>query len=81
MLATKTTCKDRWRQVLNEAARIGEKHLLTLQEGVSEPQFREMTQEGIRLVVPSGLHAKYPESVQPKIVSLEQFVAEVQQIE
>ena len=33
MLATKTTCKDRWRQILNEADRIKRKHLLTLQEG------------------------------------------------
>lgn len=38
MLATKTTLKDRWRQILNEADRIGRKHLLTLQEGVSIAQ-------------------------------------------
>ena len=54
MLAVKTTCKDRWRQVLNEAARIPAKHLLTLQEGVSENQFREMTESGVRLVVPNS---------------------------
>lgn len=36
MLAVKTTCRDRWRQILNEADRIPGKHLLTLQEGVSE---------------------------------------------
>ena len=35
MLAAKTTCKDRWRQVISEADRIDRKHLLTLQEGVS----------------------------------------------
>ncbi|WP_275039601.1 type II restriction endonuclease, partial [Vibrio vulnificus] len=35
MLAVKTTCKDRWRQVLNEANRIDNIHLFTLQEGVS----------------------------------------------
>lgn len=80
MLATKTTCKDRWRQVLTEAARIDEKHLLTLQEGVSEPQFREMTQEGIKLVVPSGLHDKYPAAVQPQLVSFEMFIGEVRGI-
>ena len=32
MLGVKTTCKDRWRQILNEANRISEKHLLTIQE-------------------------------------------------
>ena len=48
MLAAKTTCKDRWRQILNEADRIQTKHLLTLQEGVSENQFQEMTEAGVR---------------------------------
>ncbi len=50
MLAVKTTCKDRWRQILNEAQRIKPKHLLTLQEGVSHRQFDEM-QESKNLVL------------------------------
>lgn len=77
MLAAKTTCKDRWRQVLNEADRIPTKHLLTLQEGVSEGQFQEMTEAGVRLVVPSALQGKYPQSVQAHLTSLETFIAEV----
>ncbi len=76
MLAAKTTCKDRWRQILNEAARIGEKHLLTVQEGVSAPQFKEMTEEGVKLVVPKSLHEKYPDEVRPELLTLDQFVAE-----
>ena len=36
MLASKTTCKDRWRQILNEADRIKIKHLFTLQQGISK---------------------------------------------
>lgn len=32
MLAVKTTCKDRWRQILNEADKIHQVHLFTLQE-------------------------------------------------
>ena len=74
MLAAKTTCKDRWRQILNEAKRIGEKHLLTLQEGVSIPQFREMREEGVRLVVPATLHAKYPDAVREELWTFEQFM-------
>ncbi|WP_419627422.1 type II restriction endonuclease, partial [Thiolapillus sp.] len=31
MLGAKSTCKDRWRQVLSEAERIPDKHLLTLE--------------------------------------------------
>src|SRR5262249_19070271 len=31
MLGVKSSCKDRWRQVLSEADRITDKHLLTLE--------------------------------------------------
>ncbi len=56
MLAVKTTCKDRWRQILNEADKIHQVHLFTLREGVSLAQYREMRESGVRLVVPSSLH-------------------------
>lgn len=77
MLGVKTTCKDRWRQVLNVADRIPQKHLLTLQEGVSENQFREMTEAGVQLVVPRRLHEKYPLSVKPHLLTFESFLADV----
>ena len=77
MLAAKTTCKDRWRQIINEADRIPVKHLLTLQEGVSEGQFREMTEANVRLVVPAGLHRAYPESVKPHLITFENFIGDV----
>ncbi|MBN9009261.1 MAG: type II restriction endonuclease, partial [Rhizobiales bacterium] len=77
MLAAKTTCKDRWRQVLNEAGRIRTKHLLTLQEGVSEGQFREMREAGVQLVVPAGLHRSYPKEVRPHLQTFESFIGDV----
>lgn len=77
MLAAKTTCKDRWRQIINEADRIHIKHLLTLQEGVSEGQFREMTEAGVQLVVPNGLHRAYPDGVRPHLITFESFIADV----
>ena len=77
MLAVKTTCKDRWRQILNEAKRIKFKHLLTLQEGVSQAQFREMTQAGVKLVIPSPLVHAYPKPVQPHLQTLESFIGDV----
>jgi hypothetical protein len=77
MLAVKTTCKDRWRQILNEADRIREKHLLTLQEGVSENQFREMADARVKLVVPNGLHDAYPAAVRPKLLTLGAFLDEL----
>jgi len=77
MLAAKTTCKDRWRQVINEADRIPVKHLLTLQEGVSEGQFQEMREAGVHLVVPMGLHVSYPDAVRPHLISFESFIGDV----
>lgn len=77
MLAVKTTCKDRWRQVLNEANKISDIHLFTLQEGVSLSQFREMQEEGVTLVVPSPLHKKYPEPIRGELMTLGAFIAEL----
>lgn len=77
MLAAKTTCKDRWRQILNEAERIETKHLLTLQEGISENQFKEITEARVQLVVPVPLMSFYPKSVQPHLQSLESFIADI----
>ena len=74
MLATKTTCRDRWRQVLNEADRIPTKHLLTLQEGVTERQFEEMTKGGIKLVVPAPLHKHFLAPIRPHLLNVGQFL-------
>lgn len=77
MLAVKTTCKDRWRQVINEADRIRLKHLLTLQQGVSDAQFREMYNAGVQLVVPVENLAFFPASVQPHVQTLESFIGDI----
>jgi len=77
MLGVKTTLKDRWRQVLNEADRIDGKHLLTLQQGVSQGQFREMSAAGLTLVVPSGARSGYPADIRDEILDLSGFIREV----
>lgn len=77
MLAVKTTLRDRWRQVLEEANRIGTKHLLTLQEGVSENQFREIEQARVQLVVPRSLQEKYRAPLRSSLMTLESFLGEV----
>ena len=80
MLAAKTTCKDRWRQVIREADRIPVKHLLTLQEGVSLNQYQEMEEAGIKLVVPKQLHKKYPNDIRTKLISLDHFISDTKSI-
>lgn len=74
MLGVKTTCKDRWRQVVEEAHRLPLKFLLTLQEGISVPQFIQIRKAGISLVLPKRLHTSFHQSVRDELVSLDQFI-------
>lgn len=76
MLAVKTTCRDRWRQIVSEADRISTKHLLTLQEGVSENQFHEMAKSGVQLVVPRKLIKSFPKTIRSRIQTFESFIDE-----
>ena len=78
MLGSKTTCKDRWRQVLNEADRIPDKHLFTLQEGISDEQIREMAAERLTLVVPKHSKNTFGAFGREKILTLEEFINNVQ---
>lgn len=80
MLAVKTTVKDRWRQILNEANRITESHLFTLQQGVSLNQFEEMKQERVKLVVPQPLHDSFPKEIRGELLSLESFIRETREL-
>jgi len=82
-LAAKTTCKDRWRQVLNEADRLkGEtKYLCTLQQGISTAQMDEMQAEKVVLVVPKIFIPTYPKDRQDNIWTLSKFVEFVKELE
>lgn len=73
MLASKSTCKDRWRQILNEAARIPDKHLLTLEPSISENQTDEMRTECVQLVLPRGLHSTYTPTQQVWLMDVDAF--------
>jgi len=75
MLAVKTTCKDRWRQVLAEADRISPKHLLTLEPGISTAQTTEMQAAALQLVVPSPLQPTYHPAQQAWLLSFSEFLA------
>ena len=70
----KTTCKDRWRQVLNEGKRIPEKHLVTLQEAISADQLHEMREANVTLVVPKPYHKGYDTSTGIRLLSVEDFL-------
>lgn len=75
MLGAKSTLKDRWRQVLSEAARIEHKHLLTLEPGISGNQTDEMRAKLLQLVVPRRLHQTYRLSQQAWLMDVSGFLA------
>ncbi len=79
-LAAKTTCKDRWRQILNEADRLrnGSKYLCTLQRGISPQQLAEMKSEGVVLVVPERYVKEYPPEFRSGIWTVKRFISFVQ---
>lgn len=74
MLGAKSCCKDRWRQVINEANRIESKHLFTLQEGVSEHQMEEMKSEKVQLVVPRQNVKSFPSKYRANLITLKDFI-------
>lgn len=76
VLGAKTTCKDRWRQILSEADRIKDrtKYLVTLQQGISPQQLAEMQSEDVCLVVPKAYLKSYPREFQADIWSIKQFI-------
>lgn len=78
VLASKTTCKDRWRQVLNEADRIKTKHLFTLQQGISSNQLEEMFKYNVQLVVPRQYLTSFPSTYRDRILTLDTFLKHIQ---
>lgn len=74
MLAAKSTCKDRWRQVLPEAQRVWPKHLVTLEPAISERQTDQMRTERLQLVVPEAIQASYTEGQRAGLLSVADFI-------
>lgn len=78
-LGAKTTCKDRWRQVLTEANRIDCKYLFTLQPSISENQLQEMRDERLTLVIPEANLSSFDAHYRNDLLSLKQFVSIVRE--
>jgi hypothetical protein len=77
IVGVKTTCKDRWRQVLNEGKRVPDKYIITIQPGISAPQLEEMRESRVTLVVPEKLHDQYPPEKPMELLTLAAFVETV----
>ena len=82
-LAAKTTCKDRWRQILNEADRFRDhvKYLCTLQQGMTIKQMNEMAAERVVLVVPKPYVKTYPKNTSMQIITVSNFIELVKRVQ
>lgn len=79
VLGAKTTCKDRWRQVVTEADRVDDKYLFTLQKGISANQLREMQDCHLHLVVPRANVSSFPAPFRESLSNLHDFIAMVRE--
>jgi len=79
ILGVKTSCKERWRQVLAEAKKIDVKHLLTLEPGISENQTDEMQAHRLQLVLPESMHETYLEKQRSWLINIKEFIGLVKE--
>lgn len=74
MLGVKSSCKERWQQVLAEADRIKDKHLLTLETAISTTQTDKMKALSLQLVLPQSLQATYTSGQQEWLMNVSEFI-------
>jgi hypothetical protein len=74
VLGAKATCKDRWRQLLDEADRVKVKHLMTLEPSISTKQTDSMQNRLVQLIVPSRIHPTFKESQRTWLWTLQRFI-------
>lgn len=77
MLGAKSSCKERWRQVLAEASKIPKKHLLTLEPGISESQTSQMANSDLQLVVPQSIQETYTNDQRAWLWNVRDFIRDV----
>lgn len=74
LLGAKTTCKDRWRQVLAEGNRLDKKYLITLQGGITEQQTQQMRDKSLQLIVPREIKSTYSKNQKDWLYDVAQFI-------
>ena len=74
MLAAKTSCKDRWRQITKEAKLIKTKHLITLEPSISVDQTDEMNRHSVQLIIPEDIFSSYLPEQQKWLMTLGEFI-------
>ncbi|MBB2954939.1 hypothetical protein FHX77_000319 [Bifidobacterium commune] len=81
MLASKTSLKDRFRQVADEAVRIQDKHLFTMTPGdVTDSKLKQMDELHIHLVMPQQVKGTYDDTIQSETMRFSDFIQEIEEL-
>lgn len=72
----KTSAKERWRQVLEEADRVEVKHLLTLQP-IAKRTVEQMVERGLQPVVPKANQQQFEKASRKHLLSVDDFLRHV----
>jgi hypothetical protein len=76
ILGSKTSFKDRWRQILSEGNRVPRKHGVTRDSLITRPMFHQMEESNFIVVMPEPIIRRYQFSP-PNLISLYSFIDEV----
>lgn len=80
VLAAKSTCKDRWPQVLADADRIPRKHLGTLDAALSNSQLNDIISKQIVPVIPRRIREGYSSTAAyGQILDITSFITHVRE--
>jgi hypothetical protein len=74
MLAAKSSCKDRWTQILIEAKRVPVKHLATIDPALTNFQLTEMVHRSVQVVMPEGILNSYNDEARRAMLSMRSFI-------
>lgn len=79
ILGSKTSFKDRWRQILAEADRVRVKHGVTRDDSITRSIFAQMQAESFVVVMPEPIKSTYPEPPR-NLISLADFINETRTV-
>ncbi len=79
VMGAKTTCRDRWLQIVTEAGRADFKYFFTKQLGLTSHQLKEMESLHVGLVVPMSNIGLFSAEFCEKISSLAGFISMVKE--
>lgn len=80
-LAAKTTTKERWRQIVTEATRIGVRHLLTMDPSLVPDTLSAMAENNVVPVLPQPIIDTYPDAMRSSMMNVSEFISLVRQRE